>query len=70
MVCQHDPRETWGFDVEDGVYRCALCGAKISDPPKWLVEKCRELVINFETRAAAMKAAGDLDGCQNNSRKR
>lgn len=38
-MCSHDLKQTAGFDMEDGCFRCSECGQLITKPPKWLMEQ-------------------------------
>lgn len=46
-MCSHDPKTCWGFDFEDGCFRCCECGELVKDPPRWLKEKCQKVVEEF-----------------------
>jgi hypothetical protein len=50
LMCSHNPRTAFGFDSEDGCFRCSQCGALVTDPPKWLKEKYAAKVEEFGKR--------------------
>lgn len=47
-MCGH--RDQWGFDAEDGCFRCSGCGELLTDPPAWLKKKYAEAIAAFEKR--------------------
>lgn len=50
MNCKHDPKTAWGFDRDDGVFRCSECGQLVREPPRWLKLKFAEQLKAFEDR--------------------
>lgn len=47
MRCYCDPRDHWGFDKEDGVFRCRNCGTLVKKPPRWLRRKFEAALWEF-----------------------